>query len=252
MDAVTQAERPRVGSRASRLRASHSYGVVLALIVATFAFAAAAPDDDWTASVLLLAYCAVFVTALWTSGLARIDSRPSIALALVSAAMALTQLALGGRTLTGTVALLTGALIAATIVTLARGVMDQTVVNAQSVRGAICVYLLLGLMFVFLYGGAAVLVDGAFFAQGTDGTRALRVYFSFVTLATLGYGDYTPAGDLGHIMAIVEALIGQLYLVTVVALLVSRIGHRTFERGGGRDRAAASSQLDDAAPDDGV
>ena len=50
-----------------------------------------------------------------------------------------------------------------------------------------------------------------------------RVYFSYVTLATLGYGDYTPAGDLGHTMAVVEALTGQLYLVTVVALLVSRL-----------------------------
>ena len=61
-------------------------------------------------------------------------------------------------------------------------------------------------------------------AQGTDGTVSLRLYFSYVTLATLGYGDYTAAGDLGHTLAIVEALFGQLYLVTVVAVLVSRLG----------------------------
>jgi Ion channel len=69
----------------------------------------------------------------------------------------------------------------------------------------------------------AVLGDGYFFAQGTDGTRALRTYFSYVTLATLGYGDYTPSGNLGHTLAVVEALLGQLYLVTVVALLVARM-----------------------------
>jgi hypothetical protein len=68
-----------------------------------------------------------------------------------------------------------------------------------------------------------VLGSGHFFAQGTDGTRSLRLYFSFVTLATLGYGDYTPAGNLGHTLAVLEALIGQLYLVTVLALLVSRL-----------------------------
>ena len=68
--------------------------------------------------------------------------------------------------------------------------------------------------------------SGTFIAQGTDGTRALRVYFSYVTLATLGYGDYTPAGTLGHLLAVVEALAGQLYLVTVVAVLVSRLSHR--------------------------
>jgi hypothetical protein len=63
-----------------------------------------------------------------------------------------------------------------------------------------------------------------FFAQGGDGTRALRLYFSFVTLATLGYGDYTPAGNLGHAFAVLEALMGQLYLVTVVAVVVTRLG----------------------------
>jgi hypothetical protein len=96
------------------------------------------------------------------------------------------------------------------------------------VTGAICVYLLLGIIFMFIYGTAAALGDNPFFAQGTDGTRPLRLYFSFVTLATLGYGDYTPASDLGHTLAIVEALIGQLYLVTVVALLVARMrpGHK--------------------------
>jgi hypothetical protein len=99
----------------------------------------------------------------------------------------------------------------------------QGEVNAQSVTGAICVYLLLGMIFMFLYGVAAALGDNPFFAQGTDGTRSLRLYFSYVTLATLGYGDYTPRSDLGHTLAIVEALIGQLYLVTVVALRVTRM-----------------------------
>ena len=57
----------------------------------------------------------------------------------------------------------------------------------------------------------------------TDGSRALRLYFSYVTLATLGYGDYTPATNLGHMLAVSEALLGQLYLVTVVAVLVTRL-----------------------------
>jgi hypothetical protein len=92
------------------------------------------------------------------------------------------------------------------------------------VRGAIAIYLELGLVFSFLYGAIAVLGSSPFFTQGTDGTRALRTYFSYVTLATLGYGDYSPAGTVGHTLAIVEALGGQLYLVTVVALLVSRLG----------------------------
>ena len=62
--------------------------------------------------------------------------------------------------------------------------------------------------------------------KGTDGTLATRLYFSYATLCTVGYGDYTAASDLGHTLAVSEALLGQLYLVTVVALLVSRVRPR--------------------------
>jgi hypothetical protein len=80
------------------------------------------------------------------------------------------------------------------------------------------------MMFTFVYGVLATVDTSPFFAQGTDGTRAIRLYFSYVTFATLGYGDYTPASNFGHTLAILEALIGQLYLVTVVAVVVSRLG----------------------------
>ena len=127
---------------------------------------------------------------------------------------------------TGAAGIASGVLAVATIVTIAIGVVDQDEVNAQSITGAVCIYLLFGILFMFLYGAVALLGSSDFFAQGTDGTRALRLYFSYVTLATLGYGDYTPAGNLGHSLAIIEALLGQLYLVTVLALLVSRLQGR--------------------------
>ena len=73
-------------------------------------------------------------------------------------------------------------------------------------------------------GFFATLDATPFFAQGTDGTRPLRLYFSYVTLATVGYGDYTAAGNLGRALAVLEALTGQLYLVTVVAVVVTRLG----------------------------
>ena len=224
------------GSRAARLRSSHSYGFVLVLIVASFAFAATAPDDDWAASVLLLAESTTLVTALWTSGLVRVRSREVVALASLAGAAAVIQLIGGGDRLAGMIALLTGLLIVATIVVVAFGVLDQAEVNAQSVRGAICIYVLIGMFFVFVYGAAAALGEGPFFAQGTDGDRALRVYFSFVTLATLGYGDYTAAGDFGRTLSIIEALVGQLYLVTVLALLVSQVGRKRAPVGRSPDR----------------
>jgi hypothetical protein len=82
------------------------------------------------------------------------------------------------------------------------------------------------MVFLSLYGVMAVVGHGPFFAQGTDGTRAIRLYFSYVTLATLGYGDYTPAGNAGHTFAVLEALVGQIFLVTVVAVVVTRLSGR--------------------------
>jgi hypothetical protein len=105
--------------------------------------------------------------------------------------------------------------------------VSQGEVNTRSVAGAICVYILLGMIFLFAYSVISTLGTGPFFAQGTDGTRALRLYFSYTTLATLGYGDYTAAGNLGHTIAVLEALLGQLYLVTVVAVVVTRLGRPT-------------------------
>ena len=221
MPALTQAWRP--GARVARVRASHSYGVVLALIVVVFVFTSVASNSDWADSTLVLLQGATLVTALYTSGVARANSTISIALVALSAASAVALLLFGGNGFAALVGILSGLLTVATIATVALGVVDQGEANVQAVTGAVCVYVLIGILFVFLYGVLATLGSGDFFAQGTDGTRSLRLYFSFVTLATLGYGDYTAAGELGRTLAIVEALIGQLYLVTVIAVLVSRM-----------------------------
>jgi hypothetical protein len=64
------------------------------------------------------------------------------------------------------------------------------------------------------------------FAGGAMATTSHCLYFSFTTLTTVGYGDLTARSDLGHTIAVTEALVGQIYLVTVVALLVSDVGRR--------------------------
>jgi uncharacterized membrane protein len=213
-------------TRVARLRASHSYGLVLGLIIVVFVFTSVAPNSPWADSTLVLLESLTLVTALWTSGLAAADSKVSIGLVALALASALALLIFGGATFEAIVLILAGLLTIFTILTVALGIIDQGEANVRAVTGAVCVYVLIGLLFVYLYGVIAAVSSNDFFAQGTDGTRSLRLYFSFVTLATLGYGDYTPAHELGRTLAIVEALFGQLYLVTVIALLVSRIrGH---------------------------
>ena len=157
--------------------------------------------------------------ALWTSGLAG-DRRPDLPLAAVVIAAAIAVVLIETGTAGGLVALLNSVLVVATMAVLAIGVIDQGEVNVKSVTGALCIYLLLGLFFDFLYGAVAALGDGPFFANGSDGTPFERLYFSYVTLATLGYGDYTAGGTLGRSLAVAEVLVGQLFLVIAVGLLV--------------------------------
>jgi 4-amino-4-deoxy-L-arabinose transferase-like glycosyltransferase len=191
-------------------------------VLASFLFAAAAPDAWWTLAVLLVGQSATLIAALWTSGLDK-DLRVGSTVTAISAAAALALLLNGGQKSAGTAWLLNVVLVLGVTAAIVLGVIDQGEVNRQSVTGAICVYLEIGMLFTFIYGAAAAFGSAPFFAQGTDGSPSLRLYFSYVTLATLGYGDYTPAGNPGHTLAIVEALLGQLYLVTIVALLVGKL-----------------------------
>jgi hypothetical protein len=219
----------RLGWRVAKRRASEEFGGVLLLIGISFVFAASASDAPWTTSVLVLLESLTLMTALWTSGLTHASFRFSLIFLAVAIGCAVISLVSGGSNLLGVVAVISGVLTFCVIVVIGRVIVRKHEVDAQSIVGAICVYLLLGMLFLFCYGAVAQIGSGTFFAQGTDGTRALRLYFSYVTLATLGYGDYTPATNLGHMLAILEALVGQLYLVTVVAVLVTRLRIRRRE-----------------------
>ena len=93
-----------------------------------------------------------------------------------------------------------------------RGVMRQHEINSQSVSGAIGIYVLLGIFFIFVFGAIQALSHKAFFVQG-HASRPLLLYYSFITMTTVGYGDYTSATQVGKTFAVIEALAGQLYLV---------------------------------------
>src|SRR5262245_48088861 len=119
---------------------------------------------------------------------------------------------------------LTGALLAVTGPTfIARRLVRQDSINFRTVAGAVCIYLLAGLFFALAYWTMGAIQKG-FFVQTNPGTPTDFVYYSFITLTTVGYGDFTALHDTGRLSSVVEALFGQLYLVSVVALLVSNVG----------------------------
>jgi len=97
-------------------------------------------------------------------------------------------------------------------------------VRLAAVLGVLSLYLLLGMAFAFAYGAIDRLGGDPFFAGGEAATASQCLYFSFATLTTVGFGDLVARTDLGHTLAVLEALIGQIYLVTVVSLIVSNLG----------------------------
>jgi hypothetical protein len=77
--------------------------------------------------------------------------------------------------------------------------------------------------FAFTYGAIDRLGGHPFFTGDQTATTSHCLYFSFATLTTMGFGDFVARADLGHTLAVLEALIGQIYLVTVVSLIVSNL-----------------------------
>lgn len=122
-----------------------------------------------------------------------------------------------------------GIAIVSVLVVLVRGVghlIREQGVTLQAVAGALAIYMLVGLTFALLIGFIAY-VGPAYFAQGDPQPLSQQAYFSFTTMTTTGYGDLTPATRVGRAMSVLEMLIGQIYLVTVIGLLVGNLNRRS-------------------------
>lgn len=114
-----------------------------------------------------------------------------------------------------------GLVLLLTAVLIVRRVLARPTVTLQSIYGALSAYIIIGLMFATFYAAIEHLGAGNFFADGHRANTQTFQYFSFTTLTTLGYGDFTAAGNGGRALAVMEALTGQVFLATLVARLVS-------------------------------
>jgi Ion channel len=111
----------------------------------------------------------------------------------------------------------------AIVVGLVRDLRETGMVRVQALFGVLSLYMLIGMAFGFVYGAIDYFGGDPFFAAGQSATVSNCLYFSFITLSTVGYGDFVARTDLGHTLAVFEALIGQIYLVTVVSLIVTNL-----------------------------
>jgi hypothetical protein len=170
----------------------------------------------------------LFLTLLLLAGVASLRIRPAVRALLMAAAVAAVSVRLwpgSGLAAAALASLVSLGLMA--VVVLAQTFRDGPV-NLHRVQGAIAAYLLLGLAFAAAYALVAALAPGAFATARPETPQGRTfVYFSFVTLTTVGYGDVTPVHHAARSLALVEALTGQLYPAILIARIVTLHAQRT-------------------------
>jgi voltage-gated potassium channel len=219
------------GERIRRLEGSHRYGLVLVMIILPIAFSLAAPPDEpWARALTVVLFAVAIIVTLAVAHAKRGMQLSALALLVVVAISAVVDAIVGSSTSGGVTRAVLGLLIALAPFALARGVIRhlraERTVTLDAVYGAIAIYLLIGAFFATIDAAVGQLGSDPFFTQLKDPAFEQYMYFSYVTLATVGYGDFTPATSLARALAVTEALAGQLYLVTIVAVLVSNVRRR--------------------------
>lgn len=206
------------------MRRGDSYGLLLGLILVTYVVIALVDKNSlWSRFVVSVMLGSVLLLALHTSHVRERSFR--LCAAIVGLAMLSTflQAAFDRNSNDGTTFVMFVLVVAAPIVILNR-ILRHPVIGPETILGAVCVYVLLGIIFAGFYGAINDIDSGHFFAQRGAESNIDFLYFSFVVLTTVGFGDLTPRPDFARVLVTYEALIGQVFLVTLVARLMSLYG----------------------------
>ena len=223
-------------------RIGDAYGLVLVLILTTFVVTMTLPPQGWGGRVVAVAVAGLTAIIALTSSDVRLG-RVRLAVGAALAAVIATALAraFSSDALLGAAFAVDSLLLAIAAATILRRVVLSATVDFRTILGAISVFTVLGLLFGFLFLALGRLVAGDVFVGVSHAQARDYLFFSYTTLTTTGYGNLVPAGDIGQILAVFEMLTGQVFLVTLVAGLVSlwRPGARSAEATGGRDEKRA-------------
>jgi hypothetical protein len=183
--------------------------------------------------VLVTVFSAILMSAVWGMHTSRRSFVTGLTLALAALAGNWAGVFVESLPLLFASRAVTVAFLGLVVWTLLGDIARQTRIQPETIYQAACVYLILGVIFALVYASISEIDAGAFnppvaaetAPSGVDsGAKTPRlaqwVYFSFVTLTTVGYGDITPVGPAARSFAILEALIGQFFVAVLVARLV--------------------------------
>ncbi len=210
-------------TRTARLTEPDGYGLVLVLLVTVFFVMALGQDERWLRPVITALLVLTLHLALHTARAGRPAQTVGWVLGAVAMVVVLVQSISGEGEGRAASYIAMGLLLVMSPYFILKRILGHDRVTVQTLLGAVCVYVILGLTFAFVYG-ALVAIEGPDSIIGGPQNAETMLYFSFVTMTTVGYGDVTAATDLIRTVAILEALAGQVFLVTLVARLVSLFG----------------------------
>lgn len=198
-----------------------SYGLTLVMIMVTYLLAATL-SQPWAPTLLLFTQIATVWQALRISAARRGVRIAASGLFVLSTIAALANLfATRSPVLAGVAFLAAAVLYFVAPFSIVRHIGWRPRVDQETMLGALAAYLFIGMAFAFAYRLLGVVQATPFFGAAGDGTLSQDLFFSFVTLTTTGYGNLVPAANPGQSLAVLEALTGQLFLVTAVAKVVS-------------------------------
>lgn len=213
-------------SFAARLAEGDTYGTLFILIILTYILMAVLEHSLWTRAITGVCFGGTLLLALHTSHVRHPAIRyTALGIVLLTVVINVLSALREQEPFAGASWLMVILVLASPIVILNR-IFRHPVISVETIIGAIDAYLLIAITFATVYAGIDELGTGYFFAQGSADPVEF-VYFSFVTITTLGFGDLTPGTNLGRVIVSLEAVLGQIFLVTIVALLVSNLGRET-------------------------
>jgi hypothetical protein len=217
--AIRARRRERWMQRAEKVR--DAFGLVFLLVLTTYVLTSLLANHGWAAVILTVATSATSVIALTSSHAAPRLVRGAIGLSGLTIGLAAIAAASDERTWLNFASAIQIGLLAIAMAAVLHRVVTTAEVGSRTILGAISVYTVLGILFTFLYGTIERIQDGPFFAGIPHPAGSDFLFFSYTTLTTTGYGNLVPGGQPGRMLAGLEMMIGQIFLVTLVAGLVS-------------------------------
>lgn len=206
-----------------------SYGLVLTLLVISFA-AMATWDATYTPSVILFIAIGTVWFTLKTSRARRSLRFVAFALMVVAAVAAIANV-VGDNTGLPFLFAVASLLYLIAPFAIIRHLAGRPGVDQETMLGAICAYLFFGMAFAFFYRDMGAIQSSAFFGDQGDGTLSQDLFFSFTTLTTTGYGNLVPVGNPGQSVAVLEMILGQLFLITAMGKIVTEWRPRRWRPG---------------------